>query len=260
MKKIMHVITIILGIATITLLACNCGNESGTYTVETSERVIGKEQVLKPSASTSEQMPSSSTQGSSNSQTEVPVPPNPTQETLNSPAEAPESISIDPLPINNDYYDSHEYVLEIAKIMQQEIVFLLGKDTTPRAIKDRYGEPIEKRPHVGEEWQDVDYVGIWTFPQGFEINVGKQNDRPIIQNYIYLSATCELKLSTGIGIGSTREDIYDAYGELINPKLTNNIRVTLDDDIFFLISDGVVDSIYISTGDFDLERYFIPGD
>ena len=203
-------------------------------------------------------MPPSPTQGSPNSPIEVPTP-SPTQGSSNSLAEAPINTSIEHSPMNNDYYDSHEYALEILKIMEQEITFLLGEDTTPRAIKGRYGEPIDKRPYVGAELQDVDRIGIWLFSQGFEITVGTQNDRPIIQNYLYLSPTCELKLSTGIGIGSTREDVYDAYGELISPKLTNDIRIALDNNIFFLVSDDAVHSIYIYTGDFDIAEYFIPG-
>ena len=86
------------------------------------------------------------------------------------------------------------------------------------------------------------------------------NDRPIIENHIYLSPSCDLKLSNGIGVGSSSEEVYAAYGDLVDPKLTNEKRIAIGEFIFFLTDNNIVQSIYISTYDFDAAEFFIPGD
>jgi len=103
-------------------------------------------------------------------------------------------------------------------------------------------------------------VGIWQFPQGFEVSVGTMNDYPIVTDYIYFSQECELKMSTGIGIGSTKAEVLSTYGEMISPKLQTDTRTAIGIDVFFIFEYDVIQSIYFRTYDFDAERYFIPGD
>ena len=179
------------------------------------------------------------------------------------PLISPSVTTTNPHPEYDPYYDSSEYFLAAQDLALEELSFIFGEgyiSQSPRKFIDKYGEPIEKRHFKGEEWQDVDRVGIWRFPQGFEINVGTMNDYPIIEDYIYFPPECELKMSTGVGIGSTRAELLSTYGEMINPKLQTDTRIAIGREIYFLLKCNVVESIYFSTFGFDAERYFIPGD
>jgi len=74
--------------------------------------------------------------------------------------------------------------------------------------------------------------------------------------------TCVLKLSTGIGIGSSTEDVIAVYKNAINTKLTTDKRIVLGDEsyyaICFIFYDSYVQSIYISTSSFDFGSYYLP--
>jgi hypothetical protein len=144
------------------------------------------------------------------------------------------------------------------EIMEQEMKFLFGSDLawiTPQDIVDIYGEPLEKRHKKDMTWQDPEQIGIWTFPQGFEIEAATENDYPIVNNYVYFSPSCEMRLSTGIGIGSTKEEVYAAYGEAINLFMTSDVCVTIGPHFHFVLNDNTVISIYIGSGSYSEAFY-----
>jgi len=158
--------------------------------------------------------------------------------------------------VGSYYYMDDKYIAEIIALMETEFVYLFGEDIiflTPKDFINSFGEPIKKSTYKGEEWQDANQVGVWVFSQGFEINVGTENDRPIVQNYLYLSPECEMKLSTGVGIGDTSEEVFRAYGKLINHKLTTDEIIVIGEwrgwSLRFNISDNIVCSIYIGSGE-----------
>lgn len=167
-----------------------------------------------------------------------------------SPEATPPVISGELSPQRYDYYGSLEYFFIVSEIISQEFDFLFGENAIhemPQYFIEKFGEPIEKRLHEESHVQDADVDGTWLFSQGFEIDVSTQNDTPIINNYVHLLPTCELTLSTGIGIGSTRDEVYDAYGEVINYDRTDDVRIAIGTRFWFVMSDDVVQSIHIST-------------
>ena len=161
----------------------------------------------------------------------------------------------------NRYYEGIEYAKLTQELSQQELFFLFGDNYeffVPRTIIEKFGEPIEKRQW--EFWHDVDRIGTWRFAQGFEIDIGTQNDFPILVGYVYFSPECELILSSGIRIGSSFDEVHEAYGELINPLMTTDSRIAIGQSIYFLTNNDIVQSIYINTWDHDYNRFFIPGE
>ena len=89
--------------------------------------------------------------------------------------------------------------------------------------------------------------------KGLELDVDYHGDVPYaVVRYLYIANTSEIKLPSGVGIGSTREDILAAYGPYIlhdfHPMLTSEEVVALGSEkngIYFVIRSGYVYSIYV---------------
>ena len=172
------------------------------------------------------------------------------------PTVSPTALEPELLSTEDDYYSSYDYHLLVEETRQRELAFIFGEDILygkPQTIIDAFGEPIDKQPPESEPWQDADYIGTWLFSQGFSICVGTESDSQMIENYICLSSICDLKLSSGVCIGSTREEVYASYGKIINPMYTNDLRIAIDTGICFSMCNDAVQSVYIGTGNYDFE-------
>jgi hypothetical protein len=124
-----------------------------------------------------------------------------------------------------------------------------GRGRTPDDFISVLGEPINKE------------ACRWYFEQDVQIDVFTDNTE--IGNYVFLGSQCELKTAEGIGIGSTYDEVMEAYKDEINPEQTNKDIITVginDEGVFFVIDEGVVSSIYISTSDMTPEYWgeFVP--
>ena len=95
----------------------------------------------------------------------------------------------------------------------------------------------------------------WYFDQGVEIDVVKENDIPMIYNYVYLSSSSKLKTNRDIAMGSNKETVLSAYNHEINQAETNNDYIVVGSaglGIIFVIKDDKVNSILITEGGFTM--------
>ena len=117
-----------------------------------------------------------------------------------------------------------------------------GRETNN--LVEALGEPYKKEPTKEYE--------RWYFRQGIEIDVEVIYDDYLNTiNYIYMNSQCELKTDRGIGIGSTYEEVLDAYKLDFNPGRTNENLITIGRSaMYFVIKDNTVTSIYVSCGEF----------
>ena len=168
---------------------------------------------------------------------------------IDTPDETPEETDESTKFHNNEEYD----------VALRELIFLFGDDIiygTPQTIVDKYGEPGKKVPRDGHEYQIEVVIGTWQFQQGFDISVAKMNDIPILENYIYLSPACDLKLSTGIGIGSSRDEVLVSYGEFGDTDTKSNMLMKCGDEFYILVDNNSVHSIYIGVGSFSFWPFY----
>lgn len=112
----------------------------------------------------------------------------------------------------------------------------------PSDFIETLGEPESKRV--------IHDVERWYFKQGVEIDVICISDTWFeIANYIYISDQCELKTDRGIGIGSTYEEVLQAYKDAISPFHEYDepeAQIIIGrGDIYFIIKGNKVSSIYI---------------
>jgi hypothetical protein len=90
---------------------------------------------------------------------------------------------------------------------------------------------------------------------GLEIDVNYSCGVPYdVTRYLYIANSSQIKLPSGVGIGSSVEDVVSAYGSHIlpdfRPMLTSENVIALGSDlngIYFVIRDGRVYSIYVAT-------------
>ena len=89
--------------------------------------------------------------------------------------------------------------------------------------------------------------------EGLELDVSYSGDRPYnVVRYLYISNKSEVKLPSGIGIGSLRAEVIAIYESHIItdfcPMLTTEEVIALGSDmngIYFVLRDGSVFSIYV---------------
>lgn len=117
-------------------------------------------------------------------------------------------------------------------------------------------EEVEKIIGKAEEVTPFEYWGADGFEhqarvyqnETIELDFVKLDDRRIVSNMITIAEGCELKTSRDIGIGSSYEDVYQAYkNEISTPDNPSTlIAGTIYGGIIFQFSDAdVVNNIFI---------------
>lgn len=117
-------------------------------------------------------------------------------------------------------------------------------------IVDTLGEPESKKC--------FDSFERWYFSQGLEIDVTTMNDCPVLTNYICFGDKCDLKTDREIGIGSTYDEVVNAYEKELNPDKTGGYFVTVGErehGIVFIMKDNKVLSYYMTIFGFTQEYF-----
>ncbi|MEL4106549.1 hypothetical protein AAFA46_06900 [Oscillospiraceae bacterium WX1] len=149
--------------------------------------------------------------------------------------------------------ETTEEQAKYSNIGQEEVInsltYMFG-GIYPKDFEKELGHPVkvERKEHFER----------WYFSIGVQIDVIEENDYPMITNYTFISGSCDLKNDRGIGIGSTYEQVLNAYGDLINPNDTDKNSITVGEQkegIVFIIKNNQVVSIYMSLGDFMVEYF-----
>jgi hypothetical protein len=159
---------------------------------------------------------------------------------------APEKITND-----EDYYSIVGFDL-----MDNEVLGLLKRGLSQIKVLEMLGEP-EKKSKLKLMGYDGEKHQKWFFKQkGIELDMmGAKNKQQI--EMIKISAPCNFRTKSNIGVGSSKEEVLAAYKKEISLSPTNPdtnsdkdviIAGTIYGGIFFYIKNNRVSSIFIGSG------------
>lgn len=122
--------------------------------------------------------------------------------------------------IKSDSAGDDYYLKTGFDLMRKESLGSLRLELAGTAVRNLFGEPNEKSKQVvwgadGEEHQTWYYKS-----KGIELDMmGPKSKQEI--NMITINKPCTLKTGRGIGIGSTKKEVFNAYKKEINHDSSN---------------------------------------
>lgn len=133
-------------------------------------------------------------------------------------------------------------------IMQSERIGELHYGLGLKKMIDLLGQPEEKSEP--ELWgADGEYHQTYQYPEkGIELDLigKKETDQKI--NMITVHAPCEYKTQKGIGIGSSIDEVTNAYKDKIDPQASDNEMIVVGSvfgGLLFDMENNKVESIFI---------------
>jgi hypothetical protein len=137
-----------------------------------------------------------------------------------------------------------------SEIDSKESLFILNNSLSGDDVIKIWGEPESKSEAI--EWGADGLVHQdWYYRStGIELGLVRNDENEQIVFSINLQSPCTLKTSRGIGIGSTKEEVWKAYEHEINPE-ENNMDLpdvvvgSVYGGIIFNFENDLVTSIFI---------------
>jgi hypothetical protein len=116
-----------------------------------------------------------------------------------------------------DTRKSDEYLFSIGfELMDKEKIGEIKRGTKLDKLIDLYGEPDERSEPIFSDVDGETYQGIEYNKKGISITCIMRSDSTREVAMIEIKEPCELKTSKNIGIGSTFEEVKNAYKGFIN--------------------------------------------
>jgi len=140
----------------------------------------------------------------------------------------------------------------VERLGAESVGWITG-DITVEKVKEKLGEPEEK----GERnlWEATgDHVETWTWKSaGVQLDMTAPDmTSPVNDIYsVTVFAPFDGKTSRGVGIGSSAEEVREAYEGMIEEGTSREdliIAGSIYGGAFFRIKDGAVESIFIGAG------------
>jgi hypothetical protein len=150
--------------------------------------------------------------------------------------------SIKPLANEEERYNEIGFGL-----MDNESIGEIRLGIESKKIIELFGQP-ENKSKSEVQGADGEYHQTWKYiKKGLEFDmIGKQGDQ--VLNMITITSPCELKTKRNIGIGSTYEEVGNAYRKEINPEFSDTetiIAGSIYGGIVFTFQDTKVKSLFI---------------
>lgn len=155
-----------------------------------------------------------------------------------------QEVEIDDIPVNTleDFYEAGWQLLEKEKLGKLQLNMPLDK------VIELLGEPDEKEEMV--EWgADGEYHQQYIYKSyGIELNIvgEKEPDRKLF--IIDAFSTCPFKTKKGIGMGSSYDDVMNAYQSYIEPSFSGPTTLTagtIYGGVIFMLEDSKVNRIFM---------------
>jgi hypothetical protein len=132
----------------------------------------------------------------------------------------------------------------------KELLFVLNNASKDSEVIKLFGEPEEKSESVLWGADDLEHQTWYYRLQGLEIDFVKDDTKIQIVSSVKFSNPSGLKTSREIGIGSTKEEVLNAYKDEINKndsKMDSGFIVagSLFGGLIFELKDDLVTSIFI---------------
>ena len=133
-------------------------------------------------------------------------------------------------------------------LMKNEFIGELSLGLSSQRVKEVLGKPEEESNIFfsevdGTHNQTLNYIKL-----GIELNLIVDSDSVKTVSSILIKKPCPLKTLTKIGIGSTTEEVENAYKESINPEYTSPesiIAGTIYGGMVFSLQNKKVKTIYV---------------
>jgi len=182
--------------------------------------------------------------------TTEPTPdPAPNPETPeSSPAAAKEAAEAELAPCGDD-----DEMCRVDRLGQVTVGTWDGSETPAELIAE-WGEPEKKGERFTEE-ASGDIVEMWTWSAKgvtVEMLATDMSGAPAMSRGITVRAPYAGKTDRGVGIGSTEEEVLEAYAGIIDPAGTQDgsmvVAGSIYGGVFFTIVEGKVTEIFVGAG------------
>lgn len=132
----------------------------------------------------------------------------------------------------------------------KELLFVLDNASKDSEVIKLFGEPEEKSESVLWAADDLEHQTWYYRSQGLEIDFVKDDMKTQIVSSVKFINPSNLKTSRGIGIGSTKEEVLNAYKEEINKNESSMdsgfiVAGSLFGGLIFELKNDLVTSIFI---------------
>ncbi len=140
------------------------------------------------------------------------------------------------------------------KVMMDEKIGELSMSSTGADVVAQLGEPTRKgRTDLSEASGEM--IQAWHYPdQGVTLGMVVADDKSTSIGSVTIKPPCTLKTRLGIGIGSTRKEVLDAYGKLRDPEFPSGeqeevfLAGSIYGGVFFTFKKDVVREIFVGAG------------
>jgi orotate phosphoribosyltransferase-like protein len=136
------------------------------------------------------------------------------------------------------------------ELMETETIGDLKIGLTTDEVEAIVGEPSETTPFEFWEADGLEHQARVYQNKTIELDFIKLEAGKIVSNSITISEGCKYKTSRNIGIGSTHEEVFQAYkAEISTPEMTSTLVAgTIYGGIIFQFSEGSkVNNIFIGS-------------
>ncbi|HEY5536714.1 MAG TPA: hypothetical protein VIL99_17500 [Ignavibacteria bacterium] len=136
------------------------------------------------------------------------------------------------------------------ELEQKELLFVLNSASRDSGVIQQFGEPEEKSKWIYWGADDSEHQSWYYRSQGLEIDFVKDDSKTQFVSSVNISIPSNLKTSKGIGIGSTQDEVLNAYRNDINKeesKIDEGMIVagSVYGGLIFEIKNSKVSSIFI---------------
>ncbi len=131
----------------------------------------------------------------------------------------------------------------IGDIVKRETMNALFGGEEVENLIEKLGRPLRT--------SERDAYDRWYFKHGVEADIATDNDVPLLYNYVYLGNNSDLKTKRKIGIQSSKQQVINAYGKMINYDISNDeflFAGTKIIGVIFQFKDNKVCAIFIALG------------
>ncbi|GEM_PF-1038257 len=225
----MKLFNIILASLIISVALCGCSNNQNSAVPITSDKVESAATSTPDATSTSTHYVTSTTKNSENSPTAT---ANKTQE----PEKSVKNIETDYLTLGFD-------------LLRNESVGPINLSLSSEDVVKALGEPEEKSEFLVWDSDGLEHQSWIYAKEGIILEIVKTENAITVAS-IDISSPCTYKTSRGIGIGSKKSEVYEAYKPEIDPAENKEdsefiVVGTVYGGIIFSIENDSVSGIFI---------------
>jgi len=133
---------------------------------------------------------------------------------------------------------------------QKELLYILNNALQDSEVLQQFGEPEGKSELIYYGADGLEHQTWYYMSQGLEIDFVKDDRKTQFVSSVKIDSPSNLKTSKGIGIGSTQDEVLNAYRNEINKeesKIDKGILLagSVYGGLIFEIKNNMVTSIFI---------------